>query len=318
MTSFTSDHIRAAIFGLSVGDAIGVPVEFRSREEIRKNPVVDMKGFGTHNQRPGTWSDDSSLAFCLAESLSDGYDIESIGKSFAAWCFEGKWTPYGKVFDIGISTKDAMMRIYRGEPAATAGNFDEYSNGNGSLMRIIPLLFYIFDLEIEKRLEITKEVSSITHGHIRSKLACFYYLEFARNLIILKDKFKAYSTTNKDFKFLLHAMGIIPAEQAHFERLLSERIHLMDENSIHSSGYVIHTLEASIWCLLITDNYKDAVLKAVNLGDDTDTTGAVTGGIAGLLYGVKSIPQAWYDKLARIKDIEALCNKLSLSCTGIS
>ena len=191
-----------------------------------------------------------------------------------------------------------------------AGGYDALSNGNGSLMRISPLLFYLLDKPVDERYEITKRVSSITHGHIRSVIACFYYLEFARKLIARKDKFEAYKNLQNKITAFLVSLPVSPAEIALFDRLLKHNIYEQREENIQSSGYVLHTLEASIWCLLTTENYSDAVLKAVNLGEDTDTTGAVTGALAGLLYGVDSIPERWIKQIARSNDIDNLAERL--------
>jgi ADP-ribosylglycohydrolase len=306
----TITKIKSAFFGVAVGDALGVPVEFNSRQDISKNPVKDMIGYGTYNLPAGTWSDDSSLTFCLAEALTQDFDLSIIGRNFVKWYHENYWTPHGHVFDIGITTRKAIERLANGERPDLAGGFDVSSNGNGSLMRISPLLFYLLDKPVGERFEITKQVSSITHGHIRSVVSCFYYLEFARQLFDRKDKFEIYKNLQTEVTNHLTSLSINPAEVALFDRLLKQDIHEMTDENIFSSGYVLHTLEASIWCLLTTDNYKDAVLKAVNLGEDTDTTGAVTGGLAGLLYGLDSIPTTWLKQIAKYDDIEKLAERL--------
>jgi ADP-ribosylglycohydrolase len=306
-----TEEIKSALFGIAVGDALGVPVEFKSRQTISKNPVTDMIGYGTYNLPAGTWSDDSSLTFCLAEALTQEFNLHTIGQNFIKWYHENYWTPHGNVFDIGIATREAIARLAKGEKPELAGGFDESDNGNGSLMRILPLLFYLLDKPINERYDITKNVSSITHGHFRSVIACFYYLEFARQIFEGKDKFEIYRNLQTEVFNHLTLLSINPREIAVFDRLLKRDIHNLDEDEIQSDGYVLHTLEASIWCLLTTDNYKEAVLKAVNLGSDTDTTGAVTGGLAGLLYGVRSIPENWLQQIAKYKDIENLAQQLS-------
>lgn len=306
-----SDKIKSVLFGVAVGDALGVPVEFNSRQTMSRKPVIDMIGYGTYNLPPGTFSDDSSLTFCLAEALTEDFDLNTIGQNFVKWRFNNFWTARGNVFDIGIATSQAIERLAKGEQPDLAGGFDVSSNGNGSLMRIAPLLFYLLDQPINDRFEITKQVSSITHGHIRSVIACFYYLEFARLLFEQQDKFDVYKNLQTEITTHLNSLSINPTEVALFDRLLKKNIYELTEENIFSSGYVLHTLEASIWCLLTTENYKDAVLKAVNLGEDTDTTGAVTGGLAGLLYGLGNIPTNWIKLIAKHDDIEELAEKLS-------
>lgn len=311
-----SEEIKAALLGVAVGDALGVPVEFNSRQTIKKNPVTEMTGYGTYNLPAGTWSDDSSLTFCLAEALTQDFELNTIGENFMKWYHYAYWTPHGNVFDIGVATSDAISRLAKGEKPELAGGSDESDNGNGSLMRILPLLFYVLDKPINERYEITKKVSSITHGHIRSVIACFYYLEFAKQIFEGKDKFEIYRNLQTDVLNYLVSLSIRPGEIALFDRLLKNDIHKLDEDQIQSSSYVLHTLEASIWCLLTTDNYKDAVLKAVNLGVDTDTTGAVTGGLSGLLYGFKNLPEKWLQQIAKYNEIENLAERLNEKIAG--
>jgi len=305
------NNIRALLFGVATGDALGVPVEFMSREELKKDPVTGMRGYGTHNQPPGTWSDDTSLTLCLAEALTQGFDLKAAGENFVKWCFAGYWSANGSVFDVGGTTYDAIYRLKKGTEPHLAGSNDEYSNGNGSLMRISPLVFYLLDIPAGERFEKTQLVSSITHRHIVSVIACFYYLEFARQILEGENVFNIYRNLQKEIPAFLSGKGIDSAEISKFDRLLKMNIHELPEEEIYSSGYVVHTLEASIWCLLTTNNFSDAVLKAINLGEDTDSTGAVTGGLAGLLYGIDSIPEKWLKKIARYSDIEDLAKRLA-------
>jgi len=311
--------VKAGIFGVCIGDALGVPVEFRSREQLRRSPVTTMRAFGTHHQPIGTWSDDSSLTLCLADSLCKGYDLEDIALKFLQWYNEEVWTPHGRVFDIGIATSQAIHRISKGTSPTLCGGTSEFDNGNGSLMRILPLLFYIKDFPIEKRFDITKDVSRITHGHIRSALACFIYLEFALEILNKKEKWEAYKAMQKTVREFLDNNPICSQEEMDkFHRILELKVgkydldplYTLEEEEISSSGYVLSSLEASMWCFLNTESYSEAVLKAVNLGEDTDTTGAITGGIAGIYYGFKNIPEEWIAELVRKEDIENLCIKL--------
>jgi len=270
-----------------------------------------MSGYGTHNQPPGTWSDDSSMAFCLAEMLCRGYDLEDLAHRFINWKEYGYWTAHGEVFDIGIATSEAIISLQAGTSPIEAGGIKESSNGNGSLMRILPLLFYIANMPIAQRFQYVKEISSLTHRHVRSVAACFLYIEFAGALLQGMQPITAYEhacATAKDF--FIHHDILDAAEQQIFSRLLNGRIPSLHEREIFSSGYVIHTLEASLWCILTTTNYKDAVLKAVNLGEDTDTTAAVTGGLAGLIYGRQSIPDSWLNNLVKKEAIIHLANQL--------
>jgi ADP-ribosylglycohydrolase len=301
--------LQTILLGTAVADALGVPVEFEPRSVLKENPVTYMREYGTHNQPKGTWSDDTSLMLCLAESIMEGLDLSNLAQKFIAWKNDNYWTARGWVFDIGIGTRLAIQRSEEGELPELAGGFEEMDNGNGSLMRILPLVIYTKDLSIEERFLWTKKVSSLTHAHIRSVMACFYYLEFAKKIIEGQDKWQAYKELQFELINYFEGKSINPLETNKLHRLLKEDISKNMEETIRSSGYVIDTLEASIWCLLTSNTYEEAVLKAVNLGGDTDTTGAVTGGLAALIYGFDTIPEEWLEVVARKEDIINLCLK---------
>lgn len=302
----TRNYLKDILYGVCVGDALGVPVEFESREYLKKKPVTKMGSGGVHDQGIGVWSDDSSLTFCLAESIIEGYDIHRLANKFIKWKNIGYWTATGEVFDIGNTTRQSIINLSKGVHPTLAGGFNEIDNGNGSLMRILPLVILLKDLPIQKRFDLVKEVSSITHAHNRSIISCFYYLEFALQLMEGKDKFEIYENLKISVYDFINSNEIFSAELIHFDRLLKGNIHQLEEDTIQSGGYVIATLEASIWCLLTTNNYEEAVLKAVNLGADTDTTGAVTGGLAGLIYGFESIPKTWVASIRKRNKINKL------------
>ncbi|WP_317190903.1 O-acetyl-ADP-ribose deacetylase [Flavobacterium sp. ALJ2] len=305
--------VKSGLFGLAVGDALGVPVEFYSRSSLKENPVSEMIGYGTHYQPLGTWSDDSSLVFCLAESLCNDFDLSDIARNFVKWYNAELWTPHGKVFDIGIATRNAIHNIAKGHQPELCGGFEEKDNGNGSLMRILPLVFYLKGEEdIEVIYQKVKEVSSITHAHFRSVFACFIYVVYC--LEVLNDSMKedAYKNMQNIISAFLSDKKINPVEIELFDRVLKNNIADYSENEIHSSGYVLHSLEASLWCFLNWNTYEGTVLKAVNLGGDTDTTASITGGLAGIYYGIDNIPQKWISALVRKNDIDDLCDQLSL------
>ncbi len=318
-----SNHIKNTFIGLALGDALGVPVEFLSRSQLQKNPVVDMVGFGSHQQPAGTWSDDSSLTFCLAEILfTKGYDLFEIANNFLNWYEKAHWTAHNKVFDVGIATARAIQRFKeQGNPNISGGN-TEFDNGNGSLMRIAPMVFFLQKKDIKERFKCVKEVSSITHAHIRSVMACFIFVEYMiclleelenPNFDKKQSKFTAFQKMQKTVNaFFEENDTYSQVELRNFYRILETK-NLLEyvEYEIRSSGYVLHTLEASIWCFLKNDNYKDAVLQAINLGEDTDTTGCVTGALAGLYYGLDEIPNHWIEGIARREDIIELSHKVS-------
>ena len=319
---FKTDNIESCFLGLAIGDALGVPVEFKKREYLKINPVKDYIGYGCWNQLPGTWSDDSSLTFCLTESLLNRCNLLEISKKFIKWYKEGYWGARNEVFDVGNTTRDAIGELIKGTNPLYSGGFDEYSNGNGSLMRIIPLAFY--GAEIAKpnsRFVLVKEVSSITHAHLLSVLCCYYYVTIAFLLYSGKNIDEAFIETQNDFSSFVADKDYNPQVLKFFDRILSSTFKNIPEVEINSSGFVIDSLEASIWCLLNTTSFKECVLKAVNLGGDTDTTGCIAGGLAGLYYGMEGIPEKWIKELARVDDITKLSrdfvNRIVLSDTHI-
>jgi ADP-ribosyl-[dinitrogen reductase] hydrolase len=304
--------IESGLFGLAIGDALGVPVEFYSRASLKENPVSDMIGYGTHYQPLGTWSDDSSLAFCLAESLCNGFDLSDIARNFVKWYSTELWTPHGQVFDIGIATRNAIHNIAKGHEAEFCGGFEEKDNGNGSLMRILPLVFYLQnERDIEVIYKKVKDVSSITHAHFRSGFACFIYVVYCLEILKGKEKVEAYKEMQHIVSKFLEDKKFNPIENQLFDRILKNDISKYSEQEIHSSGYVLHSLEASFWCFLNSNSYEETVLKAVNLGGDTDTTAAIAGGLAGIYYGIENIPQKWIENLVRTNDIKDLAERLS-------
>ena len=307
---------KSGIYGLVVADAIGVPVEFTSREDRKIDPVIDMRGYGTYNQPEGTWSDDSSMAIATLASIRDKgkIDYKDIMDRFHDWCMNGEYIPFDNVFDIGITTSRAIMKYSNGADPLQSGGETERDNGNGSLMRILPICLYIFEqqknlkLPDDEAIDIIHNCSALTHAHLRSKIACGIYY-FLVKAILDKDgelterlqqgvdnAFKYYSESTK-------------SELDNYNRLISlSEFKDVFEDQIRSTGYVVYTLEAAIWCLINTSSYEEVILKAVNLGDDTDTVAAITGGLAGLYYGYGNIPEKWKSKLQKREWIDSLLN----------
>lgn len=303
-----SSTLSGALLGLTVADALGVPVEFRSRAVLDAEPVTEMRGYGTYNQPPGTWSDDSTMTWCTVESLAlrQTCDTEDMAERFVRWMTSGYMTPHGELFDIGNATREALER-YRTEAvwAKFAGLTREQSNGNGSLMRILPMAFYTRGMEVGERDRLVAEVSSITHRHPRSILACRIYVEIALRLLDGLSAAEAYRAGIA----AIDERYAGDEERSAFDRILNGRLAELRREEIRSSGYVVDTLEAALWCLLTTGSYREAALKAVNLGEDTDTTGAVVGGLAGIVYGEAGIPAEWLSQIAKLDELRALCRQ---------
>lgn len=311
------ERIKGSLFGFFVGDALGVPVEFTKRDELKKNKVTKMLEYGTHNQPIGTWSDDSSMVIATMDSLINkkGINYNDIMNNFLKWYNEEEYTPNNRVFDIGGSTASALLKFKNNNANYICGSNDVYSNGNGSLMRVLPIsLFLHYNDNLS--FDIIGNISSMTHAHIYSIFSCIIYSVFISEYLKYLDTKKAYSNMRLIIKNILDndnskILGDLDDLKQKFNRIIYNDISFLHEDDIKSSGYVIDSLEASIWCLLSTNNYKDAVLKAVNLGDDTDTIGALTGGLAGLIYGYNDIPKKWINVLKRKEYLSDLVGKFS-------
>ena len=301
-------QIKSVMLGHAVGDALGVPVEFDTREQIARNPVTDMRGFGTYPYPAGSWSDDTSMSLCALEALShENWKWEDIMGNFASWLGEGTFTPTGETFDVGRTCLKAVMNhVTRKIPIEKCGGRSEHSNGNGSLMRINPFVLYasINKLDYWGFRGMIKRGSELTHAHERSVLGCKIYGYILSFLLTepSKDSLRRGITiTGRDLDYL--------PEFEHYERIFDPSFENLPAEEIYSSGYVVDSLEAAIWCVLTTNDYKSCVLKAVNLGGDTDTIAAIAGGLAGALYGYDSIPKEWLNTLLRKDFIEALCEQ---------
>lgn len=289
------DKIYSGIMGLVVGDALGVPVEFRKRDTYK---VADMIGYGTYDQPPGAWSDDSSMALATAASIArlGRIEPEDIMQNFAKWYFDAEFTPYGEVFDVGGTTREAILDYKLGTPIDKCGGTDFRDNGNGALMRILPVAL-VPHTSVD-----VQQVARLTHNHLISNSACGIYVEIAEMLLAGQSKNEV-GQTIKDNAFCL-----LPE----FKRLAE--LENLRREEIKSSGYVVDTLEAALWCWLHTDNYRDCVLSAVNLGDDTDTVAAVAGGLSGIYYGCcgeNGIPEEWIAKIPRREWIAEICATLA-------
>lgn len=296
-----------ALYGCIIGDALGVPVESSTRQELALSSVKNMLGYGRYDQPEGTWSDDTSMILCTMDSLCRGYNLEKMSKTFCSWLFEGKWTAYGFVFDAGITTVTALENIQSGlKKAHESGCDTEDDNGNGSLMRMLPAALYFAGEATDTFLKYIHEISAITHAHPRSKIGCGIYSLFIRALLSMEDKTAAFHAATDEAEKYYNADSLFKEELHHYQRIISHDIVSAEKGDIYSSGYVVHTLEASILCFMNHDNTKDILLEAVNLGLDTDTTGTVAGGLAGLHYGIDNIPENWINSLARKDDIDKL------------
>ena len=260
------DKIKGVILGHAVGDALGVPVEFCTRDELEVKPVCDMEGHGTHDVPAGTWSDDTSMSLAALDSLIKGLDYNEIMDNFASWLGDSKFTADGEVFDVGNSSRKSIL-LYAAE-------------------------------------DITPLECGLTHSHERSIVGCGIYAFIVWELLREPTKISVYKGLSLAGQYFADS-----AELEHYSRLFELDFANISADEINSSGYIVDTLEAAVWCLLNSGDYSECVLKAVNLGEDTDTVAAVAGGMAGALWGYSAIPSKWLNKLARRDYIEELCIK---------
>ncbi len=290
--------VKNGILGLVVGDALGVPVEFCSREELERDPVNGMRAYGTHHQPAGTWSDDSSMALCLMESLTKDVDYADMMDQFLRWANEGYMTAHGKVFDIGVATRQALIRFAHGTPPLECGGTGKYDNGNGSLMRILPMALYLHRTmgpdfpRMTEAYQIIHNASALTHAHPISLIACGLYCAAVNELLCGKPS--VWDGIKAAKEFYRNQTEFVPYLDI-FQRIEPDILPALPKSEIKSGGYVVHA------CLL----------EAVNLGEDTDTVGAVAGGLAGLKYG--DIPEDWLSVIVRREEIEGLCGSFSQS-----
>ena len=300
--------ISAVIYGLVVGDALGVPVEFEKRDTYS---IIDMIGYGTYNQPPGTWSDDTSLTLALMEHLGEKSDLSILMDKFVAYR-DGYLTPFGYCFDIGIATNEAIERYLSGISPEVCGGKDERSNGNGALMRISPLVFLLLkNFNLIDQVIVIKKYTTVTHGHPRSIVASIIYLFLLKDMLFndslpevldsVQIKLEEIFTQNSEYW---------EEYENHFKEIFDEEFYHISREEIKSTGYVMDTLKACLWCVGTTNSFKDAVLKAVNLGEDSDTIGAITGTLAGAKYSFESIPKEWIERIANKTLIDEKCEQL--------
>ena len=298
--------IKDGIVGLAVGDALGVPVEFSKRSSLEANPVTGMRSGGTWKKAAGTWSDDTSMCLATMGSIVNkkAIDYADIMQEFCEWYFNDKYSQNG-TFDTGITTTIAIESYKPGMNPLECGGTGERENGNGSLMRILPLAF-IKDISFET----IEDISSLTHAHKRSRIACVLYIQIAKSMLKNPNLSIRQHIQNASLEIIDYYGESYQDELKHFQRIFDDDY----SDGISSKGYVITTLEAAIYCLKNTTNYRDAVLKAVNLGEDTDTVAAVCGGLAGIYYGYEDIPVDWISEIDQIQSIIDLCENYEVVC----
>ncbi len=302
------------VMGVIVGDALGCPVQFMSRSKIAaRGLVTGMEGHGTYDMPAGTWTDDGSMTLALLDSIRELgiIDLEDIMTRFVDWYEDGEYTQYGEAFDMGNTCSRAIEDFERNHDVATCGGRSDHSNGNGSLMRIIPACLYAYEKKMSPAdaVKMIHEVSGLTHNHLRSKMACGLYYFCVKAIIDGDGSLAERLQAGMDEGFAFYESDISNmTELSYYGRLRDLKgFAVVDATDIRTTGYVVDSLEAAIWCLITTDTFKDCLLKAVNLGDDTDTVGAIAGGLAGLYCGYEEIPDEWLSVIKDRNMVEELC-----------
>lgn len=289
------DRALGALIGLAVGDAVGTTLEFKQRDSYPR--LTDMVGGGPFSLKPGQWTDDTSMALALADSLlaEDGFDPADLMRRFVAWREEGAYSCTGNCFDIGITVSSALSRWQRsGDPIA--GSTEPNSAGNGSLMRLSPVAIRHWQ-DRETLRQIAALQSRTTHGAPEAVSACIAYAELVADAIAGQPRHAVLAPRQAD-----HAGKIAEIMGGSWRGAM--------RHDIGSSGYVAHSLEAALWSIGRTSDFRSAVLTAANLGGDADTTAAIAGQLAGALYGASGIPEEWLAKLAWREDIEQVALQL--------
>ena len=291
------NRFRGSLLGLAVGDAVGTTVEFQPRGSF--SPVTDMVGGGPFHLQPGQWTDDTSMALCLATSLleEEGFDSADQMDRYWSWYRYGNLSSTGRCFDIGNTVRDALERYQRSKEPFS-GSTDPYAAGNGSLMRLAPIPMYYFP-DLEKINHYAGESSRTTHGAQQCIEACQLFADML---------FRALSGSGKDE--ILFQTAFKPSEAA-IKSIANGDYCQKSSAQIKGTGYVVMSMEAALWCFYHTGTFESAILQAANLGDDADTTAAICGQIAGAYYGESGIPVKWLQKLYMRAEIADLADKLS-------
>ena len=296
--------VKESIIGFVVGDALGLPLKFTSRHEHEVTPVFDMQGYKTHDMPPGTWSDSTSLTLATITSILNKKSIkyDDIMNEFCEWFYNGKYTQYNNTFDYGITTATAINKFKKGLAIDKCGGKSERYTNNEALMRILPLAFFK-----KPQTQKIEYICSLTHNHERSKIACVLYVEIAKSMIkndlSIEEHVKI--TSKKVANYYEKSVELI-----NFQRIFNNRF----VGGVNSGCDVIETLEAVIYCLDTTTSYKDAVLKAINLGGDANVTASLCGGLAGIFYGLRQIPIDWIEQIPQIDKVISLCENYDEFC----
>jgi ADP-ribosylglycohydrolase len=299
------EKLLGGLWGSVLGDILGSPFEFQPKEGIKE--ILNREGL---TLKTDIWSDDGALIFATADALSKKTTnpVEAIAGAFLRWFYEGEYTPAGRVFGYGRTTAEALKRLKEGTPPAKAGGKVERDNGNGSLMRILPAAFWAYFKipHLKEKLEFIHAVSAITHAHPRAVLGCGIYSIAVWEILNKTPKEKIIQNVSRTVLNHYAKLPEFEKELVHYRRILDGTILSLKEDELNPSGYVVHTLEVSLWGFLRGKTFVDALERVISLGGDSDTTASLTGGLTGTYYGVGSIPHIWIEEISKRAYIEEI------------
>lgn len=302
------DHRRGALLGLAVGDALGAAVEFQDPGTFE--PVTGFRRGGPHRLDAGQWTDDTSMALALADSIARvGWDLDDQARRYVLWWRHGKYSVNDRCFDIGSTTRSALTRFELTGDAKTAGDTSEHCSGNGSIMRLAPVPIRFVDLfpdRLEELAMLCVDSSRPTHASPQCLSACAYLGVVLAGLLHGLDRNTVLATDWGPLARLRNTWTLDPR----IEAIADGSFRSKQPPDIRGSGYVVDSLEAALWAFHDADDFRQAVLRAVNLGDDADTTGAVCGQLAGACWGESGIPAQWRESLGRQDLIEPILTRL--------
>lgn len=304
------DQVVGGLIGNAVGDALGLPVEFKAREDLKGIPVLEMQGFGSYLVAPGTWSTNTSMVIVLMESIRECGKVNQsdILHKLSRWLYLGDYTIGSEIINSNTTVTLSIDRFKKGYTPDECGDAFEFASDNGALTRILPIAFlcYNYNIQGKHRYDLVKRVTRLTHATEKCILANMIFVNYA--CYLLEGCYPAVALQKiqkEDYSFFSEACV------DSFSRILKMNLTELPEEEIQSNSDVIESLEATIWSLVTTRNFEQAVIKAVNLGHDTDTIGALTGGLAGLYYGMQGIPKRWLDKLKKLPELETIAEGFS-------
>lgn len=303
-----SNVVVDSVVGFAVGDAFGVPVEFSERDYVKSLNLKDMIS-GTHSVEKGSWSDDTSMVIATMDSIINNngtINYKDIMNNFIKIVDNGEFTSNGYAFDVGTTITKSLNKYKVNNDEFKCGCGDLMDNGNGSVMRILPISLYCIlnNLSEDEIIDVINKSSSLTHSHEISCLGCYIYTMYLKEVIKTKNKLSAFEyILNLDYsKYSVDSLKV-------YERLLNEEFLNIIEDEIKSTGYIVDTLESVIYSINNSNNFSESIITSVNLGSDTDTIGALTGAAAGILYGIKDIPNNWLNDLLKFDYLVSYSNK---------